>query len=433
MDTVAEETYDVDTVQAAAICAYDAQSGKVILSSKSFYAINPPPRATGFYLWRITEVSGTLTSTDPIGTWVDVNSEGTSGIKEYYLINTNLGAITAQATIEVAEDDGTGNPKSGTVVAKTINFTAEIVGESICFTTQPWTLSNTETNENAEVYLVSVPEGWWDPVNEYNVREAYLTGEYGFPKGIQEYEVYSCDWSLDVQVKVDQISGDPIQGDALGTFIGTGVRRRWWIDADTAGTSKQAVADITYTDGVETVTKRVNMYAEWVSETVDPGSGVSDDFTRRDSHVDWQTVPAPPFNQCTIDFFLNTDGTLTTWHQHGGEPASYPQNWNDAAPTVTDPENFESRITWISGWRYMTYRNDDNTAWEIVATGGQTGRDSSPWQNLATQNRYRYFWRDDRTGILVDKPGTYQIEVREVGRPETVKTKIVDVRLLIQT
>jgi hypothetical protein len=93
--------------------------------------------------------------------------------------------------ISLAEDDGGGSPLAGTTVSKTINFEAEVLGKRICMSQTPWLLTNTEVNETAEVFVLTIPEGWWDPINMYNVPFAAINGEYGFPKGVAQSEIYA--------------------------------------------------------------------------------------------------------------------------------------------------------------------------------------------------------------------------------------------------
>jgi hypothetical protein len=80
MDNVAATSYEVGTETARAICTFDAQSGNILLSGGIVLAgIAPPSRGQGNYLWKFDIVSGSISGTGTIGSWEDVNSDGTIG------------------------------------------------------------------------------------------------------------------------------------------------------------------------------------------------------------------------------------------------------------------------------------------------------------------------------------------------------------------
>lgn len=402
-----EETYDVDTTEATAFAQYEARTGRMVLSSKSIPLFNPPARAQGLYLWKLDVVSGNIvgaTGSEAIGTWEDVNSDGTLGVKRYILVRSTTGVETGEATVTVAEDDGTGNPVDGSEVAITVNFTAEVVTESVTMTTQPWTLSNTEVNALAEVFIVSVPEGWWDEVNQYTVVESFVTGEYGFPKGIQISEIFSADWSPDVTIQVDEVSGT-ILGDATGTALSTATKRVWYIAADTVEVVN-AVADITITDGVDSVTKRVTMRAEQQGENTDPGSGVDTGFTRYDQLRDYEIAPSTSAPSARMTVTMKPDGYFYANGARTGTPTGFPQMWQSQAPAPSDPQNYECQMTKVSG--------DDMDSGTV-----------DTWLNCASDHAWymRAFTSSNPLPVVVQSVGEYQLDVREVGRPETVKTK----------
>lgn len=429
-----EGTYDSYMVTytgsaAKAICYYIAQTGQVLLSEPGgvegefevIDAINPPPRSQGAYLYKLDIVSGNIQANHPLGVWTDVNIDGTVGQLEYWLEQEGSGTSTGQVTLAFAEDDGLGAPIPSTIKTMTVDFRAEVLGQRICMSTVPWNLDNVEVNEPAEVWILTVPENWWDPVNEYYVEKAYINGEFGYPKGIQESEVYACVWTPSVTVQVDQISGDPItspEGLSLGVPYTTDVRRRWKIEATNPNDIVNAVADVTVTDGVQTVTKRVTMRAEQVEEVTDPGSEISTDFTREDTVEDYAESTVGGANpEVRVGLYVRPDGTINMTTFNGGQEANFPQNWNILAPAVTDPQNYECKIS---------VRQQDSL-WPNTAYSSEFW--FTNWLNL-NEERY-YVAQSTQSSVAkgtVTKTGEWTLAIREVGRPDTVKYKVINVK-----
>ena len=118
---------------------------------------------------------------------------------------------------------------------------------------------------------------------------------------------------------------------------------------------------------------------------------------------------------------------ITAWHEHGGEPPEYPETWNNAAPLLENPENFEARMTHIDGRRQLYWY--ENGLWWYFA-----GQDSTPWLNITDMAKFRYMAKTNlQVEDLVVIAGEYQLEIREVDKPETVKIKSLNLRLWIQT
>lgn len=334
--------------------------------------------------------------------WYDVLEESTVGVFENYLQNASPGTVVGEATLSFAEDDGAGNPLAGTEVSKTVNFTAQVLSQSLYMSSEPWNLSNTEVNETAEVFVLTVPEGWYDPANMYNVPNAFINGEYGYPKGIQLSEIYALEWTAQITVQVDVVSG-AVQGEATGVPLSTDVRRIWYIAAETVG-SVEAVIDVTIANGPDSVTKRVTMRAEQLEETAETGSTVDTEFTRYDQIVDLVNGTPPVLAEAEIQ--IRPDGYVYAFTEEEPDPNGFPQKWNANAGSLTDPENFEARLTVLSG--------------DVPSAGSDT---IGLWLNLSTQRAWRY------TNALATAneseliSGELQLEVREVGRPSTVQTK----------
>lgn len=416
MDTVAATSYEVGSAPVRALCTFDAQSGNILLSNGVVLAgIAPPSRAQGNYLWKFDIVSGSISGTGTIGSWEDVNSGGTIGTKEYWLENSVFGLAEGEATISLAEDDGGGSPLAGTTVTKTIYFQAEVLGKRICMSQTPWLLTNTEVNETAEVFVLTIPEGWWDAVNMYNVPFAAINGEYGFPKGIVQSEIYACIWEPTITVQVDIVAG-AVDGEATGVPLTTDVRRIWSITADATTPVVDATIDVTVTDGVESVTKRITMHAEYVTEDADPGSEIDTNFTRYDNIQEQTETGGGTPASAHANIAVRIDGTVNAYTIGLDPYPAFPQNWNALAPALTDPENYECRVVKISG--------DDPDTGTL-----------NTWFNCSIQR----IWgvavsATGSTAYAVEsRSGSYELQIREVGRPETVQTKPFDFNVIAES
>ena len=94
-----------------------------------------------------------------------------------------------------------------------------------------------------------------------------------------------------------------------------------------------------------------------------------------------------------------------------GPYVNFPQNWNNSAPTVPDPENFEVRC------RVGPLFGDDIP----------DGEPLDVFLNLSSVRSWRYevfaseFGPDPIREII--ETSEFFADVREVGRPDTVQTK----------
>lgn len=350
--------------------------------------------------------------------WHDVLEEGTIARYDNYLSNNSVGIKNGQVILSFAEDDGTGNPVADTIVSKTINLIAEVVSDRITMSTIPWTLDNVEVNELAEVAVLVTPKGWWDEVNQINIPDSVITGEFGHPKGIQESEIYAVNLNNDVRVQCDVISGAVI-GDDTGVSLSTDEQRQWKIEADEPDEIVNAVIDITISDGLESVTKRITMRAEQQSEASD--SEIDDEFTRYDEIIDTDSGPVGQEQEAWVGIRVNKDGTVDAIYLNDGPNANFPQNWNTAAPTVPDPENYEASLSVEAGGTLFPSHNNSIFPW--TATHNIT--DEPYWV-------HRTEFSASAGAGTITKEGYWRLRIQEVGRPETAQIKRFKVRVVLE-
>lgn len=410
MTSATELSYAAGPGSIEAICTYDSRTSRLILSDynaetqeNGFRYVNviaPAPRGAGNYLFKFDIVSGDLTTDFTEGAWIDVFSLGTLGEFKASLPVSG----TAQGTFSIARDNGSGGPASGSIVSKTINFINESLNTNILMTTQPWNLSNTEVNEVAEVFVLTVPDNWWSESNQAYTDGAFITGEYGFPKGQARAEKYVETWTPQITVQVDVVSG-AVEGDATGVALSTDVRRIWYIKSDQPEEIQNATIDVTITDGPDSTTKRITMYSEWAVETTDPGSEIDPEFTRADVVRSISTDLFNPF--ALAGFEVLSTGIVNAYNHDTNPVVNFPQNWHSQAPTPADPGNYECRMTLDTGdsptgTLDMWLNCNTKHFWELTIIESEF---TVPPEQTIAKNSYLTF------------------EIREVGRPETVQSK----------
>jgi hypothetical protein len=342
-----------------------------------------------------------ITPTGPPATaeWHDVLEETTVGVYANYLPNTTgvAGQVLGEATVSFALDDGAGNPVAPTIVNKTINFIAEVVGSNFAMTEIPWSLEDIRINEIAIARVTTKPDGILR----------------GFENTVEaRSEVYAVTWGDNFQVKVDVLAG-AVVGDDTGVWLSTDERRDWNVIAWNLGDDLTATIDLTITDGVTEVTKQITLHAQQTEESAT--SELSDDFVGYDEIYDEYIQPSggpSTITRATITF--DPDGTVDADRLVQGAVAGFPQDWNTSAPAVPDPENFEIMCQVVSG--------------DSPDFGGPDPDSDAinVWLNLNTARS----WHVDVTVAdwleeTFSEDGTWDISIREVGRPSTMKTKRV--------
>lgn len=406
---------------AIALCSWDARTGRLILSDQEIIkfvdVLAPAPRSAGQYLLRVELVSGDITLEFPTGEWHDVFEFGNLGIFSNFLTNPNLtpSVLYGELTVSVAEDDGAGTPVLSTLVSKTVNMKAEIIGDNLSFSTAPWSLSSVRVNEYAAVSILTVPSGFGFE------NEAFITGNTwqdleGFNDNYKEVirEIYAVEWGPQFTVQVDVLSGS-VSGSPTGVPLTTSVRQFWEVTAPNPLDDNTATVNVTISDGVSIVVKQVTMRAAQLSEQTETGSDLSDDFTRFDAIADiWEDFDNPPPPVARITLTVNTNGTINAVGLADGQLINFPQDWNINAPSTTDSLNYECRLTSVG---------DD------LYTG------SSPtgvWMNLYQPYSWSLYADTSEFPfqLVVRSEADWTLEIREVGRPETVKTKIMTAKAI---
>ncbi len=410
LTTTEETSWDIKAINdplgvPKAICDFDAATGRLTLSvndgtTRFVQVVNPAPRATGIFVFRVDVISGNVVGS-PVGLWTDVLDLGTTGVFPYSVSNitNNVGQELGSIDFSIAEDDGAGMPLAGTTVVKRINFIAELTGTNLTMTTIPWNLQCIKVQENAIVHVLTTPieaEG-----------EAFITGNECNLE--VRREVYAGQWNPSFMVQMDVVSGTVPQGPAAGVLHTTDVRRTWFIAATVDGEDFTSVIDVTITDGTDSVTKRISIHVQRTDESGGAGD-ISPEFTRFDSIKDFFVQPdeQTPLQDTLTEISFLSDGTVTA-RTSAGPYVNFPQNWNDNAPNVVDPENFEIIALQLQG--------DDIPDGSIL----------NQWLNLSAARTWGYEVLASEFGPNpireIIEFGEFTFSIREVGRPETALTK----------
>jgi hypothetical protein len=388
-----------------AVCNYDARTASLIVSGFApIPVLQPAPRGTGLYLLKCDIISGNLTAVGPEGSWFDVNSDTTVGVFEYYLQNSasNSGQLVGEMDVTVAEDDGGGSPQAGTEVTKRISFTAELTGSNFVFTTDPWSLEDIRINEIASCQITTIPSG----LDNQGISAGY-EGQV-----LAEAEVYAKNWNASFQVRLNEVSGSSITGAATGVWLASSERRDWFLQAPTDGDDFSAEVDLLVTDGISTVAKRITLHSKRGDEVA--SGSIDQEFTQFDVLQDLWYTGLPEPSEASLTLRAQPDGTIDVTNLAQSHNSNFPQKWFDGTPS--DPENYECRLTLV----------ENRNRGDLFVTG------SAPldqWLNLSSQRFWTYF-ADGSDLIPSEKDihsAIWQLDIREVGRPDTVESKIMDV------
>lgn len=312
--------------------------------------LNPPLDGTAGdddkFLIRVDQISGTVI-TGTLATWIDLNSAATL---VWALAKTDVGSVSASATISIAQDTGSGTPVSGTIVAKPVSFAAEVTTTSkITWNVTQRDLVEIKESVDADCILTFNPDGT-------AVGDADTSG------------AFNDDWHTDTpavidpsgfSVKVTLISGTAPTGSALGAALSLDVVREWTLLA-TSGEDLSCALDVEV-DTIPTstpVVKRVTMNSERTEDSAPPVWN-TDEWTLSD--VEFKQALSGTVN-VAITFKTNGEATGNITNSSGDETQET-DDWLPGGEVIAD---YEVRLTDGAGANTLT--SHDFGTWYSLAS-----------------------------------------------------------------
>lgn len=314
--------------------------------------LNPPLDGTAGdddkFIIKVDQLSGSVLI-GTLATWIDLNS---ASLLVWALTQTSVGSSAASATISIAQDNGSGSPVSGTIIAKPVSFAAEVTTTSkITWNVTQRDLVEITESVDADCILTFNPDGT-------AVGDADTSGSF------------NDDWHTDTPAVVDPalfsvkttlVSGTAPTGSALGVALSLDVVREWTLLA-TSDENLSCALDVEV-DTIPTSTpavKRVTMNSQRTEES-SPPVWTTDEWTLTDAAF-------PQALALTVDVTLAflAGGTATGRidNQSGGEV----QETQDWLPSGDDPADYEAKMTNVSGVDALLPPHVSGT-WFNLATG----------------------------------------------------------------
>lgn len=291
--------------------------------------INPPLTGAGQYLIKVDQTSSNgdvITGT--LATWVDLFQA-----LSWSLDKGTVGTATETANISIAQDDGGGSPVSE--VLKPVTFTAVVLdnGSKIAWTDESRALSETTEAVVADTELTFYPGGY--AVGDADVGGFTEAWHVDYPGTVLNPENFT--------VQVDLISGDTPSG-TLGAPLTLDANRNFKLES-LVGETKSSVLDVTVSDGVVSITKRVNMDTEYIAPPIAPPVWTDAQWVLSD-----QTFPQGLAQLAKMTIKVNADGTAEgIMENDSGTESQQAENWHTDAPGALDPENYEAKWTNSNG------------------------------------------------------------------------------------
>ena len=348
--------------------------------------IAPAPVNAGEYVCRLTGVDVGTLIVGPSG-WVDV-----ADAPVWYLTNDNPGTrILSTATFSVAVDAGGGTPDAGTQVDKDILYWSELVAG---------------TQSPADILIPSTQLDLEDIQTNEDAYTSFRIGADGFLYGKEANStVYSKIYSQtpgQTQFTVDQVSGSPLPN--TNKLLTPTQDYTYEYTATEDAPKKQGVFDVQFIGQINTVTKRITMYAERINEG-------RTSIVMSEGPWGWTDIGT---NLAVITLECRNDGTLRFYGLNNGSSPFFPQDWNSDAPAPPDVNTFECYLepspTYIGG----------SGALPPDATG------SSPvnqWLNLGTTRTWTITIGDQQGEIGAQCE--WLLTVRRTGQPSTEVTTTI--------
>lgn len=323
-------------------------------------------------------VVGTITgpSSPPTIVWTDLNSAASF---VYSLDETVVGALTALANISIATDDGAGNPITDTIITKAVTFNSEVrnTGQVLWSDVQR-DLVEIKEAVDATCDLIFNPSG-------FAIGDADTSGSFNEAWHIESPNVLInaiidrfantivdrfgntiVSRSDEFTVKVVLVSGTAPTGSALGVELPLDELHQWTLTA-VSGEDLDCALDVTVSDGVTPVTKRVTMNSQRTAPTT------SNEWT----DTPWFLADIDAFNGFElVTFYIN--GSAVAERFTAGT-IQEDEEWHSEFPTPSDNANYEVRYDHISGeidlitgseigvWLSLSVQR----SWKMPTSGGQ--------------------------------------------------------------
>ena len=353
----------------------------------------------GKYLVRLDVVSGVFIG-DATGVWIDINSDTQH---RWFVEQSGVGVANGEADVTVAADDGGGSPQAGTEVVKRVNFIATVVGENdINWSSSPWNISELTEGIDANCTLdfnsngTSVGAG--DTSGNFN--EDWHSGA-PTPGDISAWTV-----------QTDLVSGDAPTGDALGAALPLTSARNWTLLA-TSGEDFSNELDVTVSDGIDIVTKRVTMHSA--------RTDVANDLVLQ---TNTQTIIDTGLNAAvTGGLIIKVNGQLVGSTNNsppaliaddifGALAEQWNEDWHAASPAASDSDLYEAQLVLVSG--------DEPTG----------GAPLDVFINC--QFELAWFWSLAAAPPAALLNGTVDLTMQLLGQPSTAITKRVIVQVNVE-
>lgn len=358
-------------------------------------AITPPPYQSGQWIMRMVPVSGSISG--PLG-WRDALTQ-----PEWTVSNNIPGTTnTAQGQFSIARDNGAGAPLVSTLISRTVNFRAEVVGSTgnpgFQFSSNPWVLEDITTEKVAETSI----EVFLDPYNSIGTVKGF-EGISGTPNRKKYDEVYAQPATQGEQVRLSLISGDTgqITGSPTDTwlplsFVTGDLGHEWELEADTAGEDYSAEVRLEFNDSFgNIVSKAVSLRSAREDTAPEPTDAI--DWDGKDYYGDDIGAFATPPQ---LRFTVRSDGTVSYQSFVLGPSGTTGPDflWHDDAPNLTNPQNYLVRLRVLSG---------------IAPTSGPA---IATWLSMSVQRAW------DATipvgPLQAARAYTWAIDIKRVGAPD---------------
>ena len=310
----------------------------------SYTAIGPPPVAASRYLVRLTDTStGDASPDGPMG-WVSLSTSPRWSVSQ-----SGLGAQFTDARLELARDDGNGNPVdlvgvNLTMLARVDNCTVDPDPPTQppgLDPSTPWLLEDQTVGEPAFVQVLI--EYFYGPgrlIGRENRRTKYEE-TYADPATQQETAGLFI-----VRGPRELIVGSPLDTYLPLSFVLGDFRQEWYLIQETAGES-EVVAELRLNDGTGNITRkqitmRVKREDGVPTIPLEPGGALPLLYDRNPNNRPGVT-PA-------VELRIDTDGNFYGDLQIQADPTNPIGQWLDGQ----DASAFEVRVTVEGGPFYFT-------------------------------------------------------------------------------